>query len=312
MRRMRHRIHRQWLAAVAGLLCCVLVPHDGPRAQSVALTFDDGPDMTDAIGMSPVARNAAILEQLQKDHLQSILFVTRPGEDSVRDELIAQWGRAGHDIGNHTMTHPDFNDPDESLPQFEQELLGCDKIIRDMPGYTRRFRFPYLKEGNTAAKRDGFQAFLRSLGYRPGPVSIDTSDWYYSARLRERLARDPAANRIPYRDAYLKHIQERARYYDQLSRELLGRSVAHVMLLHHNLINALFLSDVIGMLRAQGWTLVDAQTAFRDPVYEMHPRVLPAGESILWSLAKSRGVPGLRYPGEDDVYEKPLLDRLGL
>lgn len=52
--------------------------------------------------------------------------------------------------------------------------------------------------------------------------------------------------------------------------------------------------------------------AFQDPVYGARPRVLPAGESILWSLAKERGLTQLRYPGEDDVYEKPLLDRLHL
>jgi hypothetical protein len=44
----------------------------------------------------------------------------------------------------------------------------------------------------------------------------------------------------------------------------------------------------------------------------MTPAVLPAGESILWSLAKQARVPHLRYPAEDDVYEKPILDKLGL
>jgi hypothetical protein len=44
----------------------------------------------------------------------------------------------------------------------------------------------------------------------------------------------------------------------------------------------------------------------------MRPDILPAGESILWALAKQKGVPGLRYPAEDDVYEKPILDRLHL
>ena len=30
------------------------------------------------------------------------------------------------------------------------------------------------------------------------------------------------------------------------------------------------------------------------------------------ALARQHGMPGLRYPAEDDVYEKPILDRLGL
>ncbi len=111
---------------------------------------------------------------------------------------------------------------------------------------------------------------------------------------------------------YLRHLYSRAEYYDGLSHEVLGRSVAHVLLLHHNLINALFLRDVIHMFQDKGWTLIDAETAFKDPVYSLHPDILPAGESVLWALAKQHAVSGLRYPAEDDVYEKPILDRLGL
>jgi peptidoglycan-N-acetylglucosamine deacetylase len=141
---------------------------------------------------------------------------------------------------------------------------------------------------------------------------VDASDWYYSKRLRDRLTKEPKADRLPYRDAYLRHLYDRAQYYDGLSRTVLGRSVAHVLLLHHNLINALFLRDVVQMFRDKGWTILDSETAFQDPVYEMRPDILPAGESILWALAKQKGIPGLRSPGEDDVYEKPILDRLHL
>jgi len=126
------------------------------------------------------------------------------------------------------------------------------------------------------------------------------------------IRENPHADTGPYRDAYLRHLYSRAEYYDGLSHEVLGRSVAHVLLLHHNLINALFLRDVIHMFQDKGWTLIDAETAFKDPVYSLHPDILPAGESVLWALAKQHGVSGLRYPAEDDVYEKPILDRLGL
>jgi peptidoglycan/xylan/chitin deacetylase (PgdA/CDA1 family) len=279
-------------------------------SQTIALTFDDGPDMVDTVGLSPAARNEAILRQLAEAHLKSILFVTRTDGNPKRMALIRRWGIEGHDIGNHTATHPDFDEI--SLAEYERELLTCDKAIRDLPGFTRRFRFPYLKEGNTIEKRDGFRAFLDSNSYIAGPVSVDASDWYYSARLSDRLKKDRHADTRPYMDAYLQHLYSRAQYYDGLSRVVLGRSVAHVLLLHHNLINAMFLKNVIQMFREKGWTLIDSEAAFKDPVYAMHPDILPAGESILWALAKQKGVPGLRYPAEDDVYEKPILDGLRL
>jgi hypothetical protein len=43
--------------------------------QSIALTFDDGPNMADNISLTAAARNNAILAQLADAHLKSILFV---------------------------------------------------------------------------------------------------------------------------------------------------------------------------------------------------------------------------------------------
>src|SRR3982074_3499266 len=143
------------------------------NSQSIALTFDDGPNMADKIGLSPADRNAAILRQLSEAHLKSILFVTRTDADPKRNDLIRQWGIEGHQIGNHTATHPDFNEV--SLADYENEMVTCDRAIRDMRGFTRRFRFPYLNEGNTVEKRDGFRAFLDSKSYKTGPVSVDAS-----------------------------------------------------------------------------------------------------------------------------------------
>jgi peptidoglycan-N-acetylglucosamine deacetylase len=278
--------------------------------RSVALTFDDGPNMTDEVKLSPADRNAAILRQLADAHVKSILFVTRTDADPARSDLIRQWGIEGHEIANHTATHPNFDDV--PLEDFEHELLTCENAIQSFPGFTRRFRFPYLKEGDTVEKRDGFRAFLDAHAYKSGAVSIDASDWYYSQRLSERLKKEPDARLAPYKEAYLRHLYDRAEYYDGLSRRILGRSVIHVLLLHHNLINALFLSDVIHAFQARGWKVVDAEVAFADPVYALRPDTLPAGESILWALAKEKGIPGLRWPGEDGRYEKPLLDRLRL
>jgi peptidoglycan-N-acetylglucosamine deacetylase len=298
------------LAAVTCLTSAAVLFAGLAHSQSIALTFDDGPDMTDQTALRPVDRNAAILKQLADAHLRSILFVTRTDADLKRNALIRAWGTQGHELGNHTATHPDFDRV--SLTDFEHELLACEKAIEDFPGFTRRFRFPYLKEGDTAEKRDGFRAFLDAHGYASGAVSIDASDRYYSQRLSARLREEPGTDTRPYRDAYLRHLYDRAQYYDGLSHQLLGRSVAHVLLLHHNLINALFLADVIQMFRDRGWRLIDAEVAFKDPVYILRPNTLPAGESILWALAKEQGIPGLRFPGEDDIYEKPILDRLHL
>jgi hypothetical protein len=83
---------------------------------------------------------------------------------------------------------------------------------------------------------------------------------------------------------------------------------------HHNLLNAYFLKDLIAHFEKKGWTLIDAKRAFEDPVYLEQPDILPAGESLVWALAKATGKYEsiLRFPGESDKYEKEKIDKLGL
>jgi peptidoglycan-N-acetylglucosamine deacetylase len=86
------------------------------------------------------------------------------------------------------------------------------------------------------------------------------------------------------------------------------------LLLHHSGLNALFLGDLIAMFRRNGWRPVDAEYAYKDPIYDRQPKILPAGESLVWALAKETGMfeKELRYPGEDDLYENPRMDALHL
>jgi hypothetical protein len=107
---------------------------------------------------------------------------------------------------------------------------------------------------------------------------------------------------------------ERSLYYDDLARKVLGRPVKHTILMHYNLLNALFLGNLLDMFRSKGWKLIDAADAFTDPVFSASPNIVPAGESIIWALAKETGKFDklLRYPGEDSVYENAKMDKLGL
>lgn len=64
----------------------------------------------------------------------------------------------------------------------------------------------------------------------------------------------------------------------------------------------------------RGWRIVDAETAFQDPLFAGEPDILSAGESILWAMAKQsrRFADVLRYPAEDEVYERRRMDELKL
>jgi len=292
----------------AVILCAApLFAQTRPR---VAITMDDV--RWQAI---PEDRRAQAEEGILRSLGKTRAFLFAIGEAVDNDHgkrILDAWSAAGHRIGNHTYSHRSLGNI--AAADFEADILRCEDVLRACPGFRKWFRFPALKEGKTREERDDVRLFLKQHAYRTGAVTIDASDWYYNDRLIARLKADPSFDPARYRQPYLDHIFDRAQFYDGLSREVLGRSVAHTLLIHYNLLNGLFLADLLAMFRSKGWDVIDAEEAFADPVFERQPDTVPAGESLIWALAKETGKfdARLRYPGEDDVYEKPILDRLGL
>jgi len=285
------------------------------RTPQIAITMDDFNWNANPMKLNGPERNRAILDALRSNSLKAALFVRGSNIDNDEGKkLLKAWDDEGHLIGNHTYSHFYLNNPKISAESFEQDILRCENLLRPFPHFQRIFRFPYLKEGETAEKRDAIREFLTRQQYSVGHVTIDTSDWIIDERLRKRLAKDSSADLNPYRKFYLDHMWDRALYYDDLSQKVTGRSVKHTILMHFNLLNALFLGDLISFFKTKGWLVLDSVTAFTDPVFKAKPRTVPAGESIIWALAKETGRfdKSLRYPGEDGDYETAKMDKLGL
>jgi hypothetical protein len=111
----------------------------------------------------------------------------------------------------------------------------------------------------------------------------------------------------------LEHMWDRAQYYDQLAQKVAG-PVPHTILIHFNLLNALFLDDLIQMFKSKDWEWVDAEKALADPMFSKKPNILPAGQSIVWALAKENGTIPMsqRYPAEDGDVELARIKKAGL
>ena len=107
---------RRLRAAIAAAGLALALPL---HAQSVALSFDDGPSLATTPRLSPQARNEAMLAALAKHKVKAALFVTA-GNGATKPEGLAlarAWGEAGHAVANHTMTHPDLMISETRIPR---------------------------------------------------------------------------------------------------------------------------------------------------------------------------------------------------
>ena len=284
-------------------------------AAEISITMDD-PHSYKTPLLSPADRNKKILQALDNhSNLKAALFVcgirVNNGEGK---KLIDAWNERGHLIANHSYSHQDYNSAEVTSESYLSDFLKGEEVIKSLSGFKKFFRYPFLKEGNTSEKIMTMRALMKKNGYRNGHVSIDASDWYIDQRMANRLAINPNADTTAYRDFYLKHMWERASFYNDLAIKVLGREIKHTVLIHHNLLNSLYLKDLMNMFHHKGWKLISAESAFADSVYLKEPANIPAGEGLIWALAKETGRfdDVLRYPAEDGDYEKLEMDRLGL
>ena len=171
-------------AAMAVMLARIPLALAQDHSPEIAFTFDD-PTTDAGANLTWQEINERMLGTLASNKLKSILFVCgkRVDSDSGR-QLIAAWDRAGHLISSHSYSHLNFNsstDDDGSknvtLAVFEADALKNEPLIRSYQHFSRMFRYPFFKEGDTVEKRDGMRAFLKQHGYRIGRATIDASDW---------------------------------------------------------------------------------------------------------------------------------------
>lgn len=292
----------------------LLISYSFSFAEEVSFTMDD-PEVGESPLYSHSERNQKILEAFEKEEVKAALFVCGKRIDNPQGRsLLESWDKAGHLIANHSYSHHYFNSKKMSFEAYRDDFLKVEPLIRGFKNFTKLYRFPFLKEGDTAEKRDQMRLALKEHGYGQGYVTIDASDWYIDDRLRERLTSNPKADLKPYRDYYLKHMWDRSLFYSDLAQKVYGRKIKHTLLIHHNLLNALFLKDLIQMYRDKGWKTISAKEAYKDPVYQLEPNIVPAGESVVWASAKESGKfeSRLRHPAEDGEYEKAAMDKLGL
>lgn len=129
--------------------------------RAIAFTFDDGPD--------PLY-TPQILDIFRETGGRATFFMI--GQMMERHpEIVRAVADAGHEIGNHTWSHPKLTEIGAEARQ--RELADTDRLIREMAGRApASFRPPYFDmDGDVAALCDRF-------GYRMfGAVNTDARDW---------------------------------------------------------------------------------------------------------------------------------------
>ena len=283
------------------------VPQEPGYPKRVALTFDDlpaagtkNPDEDRSLSDHDIAAiNDAILHVLHRHGISAIGFVNERGiaeapNPASRRAILRDWIDFGMELGNHTYSHADANAL--SVEAFEKEIVDGEASLRPLlwegEEKIKFVRFPYNHEGDTAEKVDTLRGFaLRERGQEIAPCSIENEDYLFDRAFRIMLARHDEAGLHKLKVEYLRYTAEEIDYYANFSRQLAGREVAHVMVLHVNRLNGVALEEIVQILLARGYSFITLREALdQERMYWLPDEVTKLGPMWPYRWAKVLGI----------------------
>ena len=143
------------------------IEYYGYHPDRVAITFDDGPDPK----WTP-----KILDILRARQVKAAFMVIgEQAQDNVG--LLRRYLREGHEVGNHTFTHPDISE----IPtrQVQLELNLTERLFASKLGVKPLyFRPPYSIDQEPDTSDQAAPAYrIQQMGYTIIGDKIDTDDW---------------------------------------------------------------------------------------------------------------------------------------
>jgi peptidoglycan/xylan/chitin deacetylase (PgdA/CDA1 family) len=213
-------------------------------------------------------------------------------------EALRAWRAAGLPLGNHTWAHRHLSEM--SIREFEDELGRDEPVLERLSGSSdwRWFRYPFLDEGKDDAQRAAARKVLADRGYKIAAVTMDFSDWAWTAPYARCRAAHNAQAITELERMYLQAAREGIGFSRGLSRKLYGRDIAYVVLLHDSAFEARMLPRLIELYRAAGFRLVSLPEAESDPAYA--DQLNPAAAAEPKGLEMKAFARGIALPARTD------------
>ena len=146
-----------------------VIERTGATPGKLALTFDDGPDPD----WTP-----KILDILKQKNVRASFFII--GENAqANPDLVRRILAEGHDVGNHTYTHPNLGDLPDSLVSLE--INANQRLFEALTGRSMRlFRAPFLGDAEPTTSDETVPiGIAQSMGYVTVGLHVDPNDWLH-------------------------------------------------------------------------------------------------------------------------------------
>lgn len=281
---------------------------DQSITKKIAFSFDDSPRHKGAF-LSRQDRSDMIIAALRNGGVGQAVFFINPA--NITDDnraTIDAYVDAGHVLANHTADHLKLSDV--SAQEFLANVDAAQTWLQSHSASRPWMRFPYLDEGgNDRIKRDAIRSGLKKRNLRNGYVTADASDWYIDALASEAAAAGKNIDMKNLGDLFVDSHVLSANFAHDLALRTIGRAPVHVMLLHEADVTALYLADLIRVLKSDNWQIVSADEAYADQLGKLMSRDAHASGTILGMLATEKQIVPQWFERNNETVTKILFNK---
>lgn len=238
--------------------------------KEICITFNELPESHSFQDADREALAYLILQTLKAHEVTAAGFVVGERVESSFD-LLGQWLNEGHVLGNMTYSNQDLHEI--GIEKFiENTQMGHDAIEQMIEGFgqkKRYFRFPFLHYGNDIEAKRQVMLYLEHMNYTVAHATVIPEDYLYNLTL-EKMGRVPdSAEFERLLNEYINSVLDELERQEALAKELMGRPVRQILLLHFNRLNAVYLDEMLTAMEDMGYEFVSLDKALNDELYDI-------------------------------------------
>lgn len=260
------------------LIALVFIQMNSAFSMEIAVTVDDLPangDLPSHSTRMDIAKK--MLSVFKKHHISGVYGLingNKLNEIASGLDILQDWIKAGHALGNHTFHHLDLVKTEiiEYITDISKNELILSRLMLDKDYHY--FRYPFLSEGDTQEKRDKVRQFIFNSGYKIAPVTVDFFEYEWNDPYVRCLNKHDEKSIAWLKQTYIEQANNALIIAHELSKMLFNRDIKNVLLIHINSFTAEMLDDLLTAYEKQNVKFISLADALSDDVYQINPNIV--------------------------------------
>jgi peptidoglycan/xylan/chitin deacetylase (PgdA/CDA1 family) len=276
------------------------MPKQDINSTQVAITVDDLPGIGDLpAGVSRIDVENQMLDAFKKHNLQNVYGMVVVGQVEGRRlgrKIINHWIAADNSVANHSYTHSDLAKVSSSF--YIADIQNADDYLATIKQYGsfKYFRYPYLSEGDTLAKRRAVRSYLFNNGYQIAPVTVNFSDYEWNDPYARCLKQNNYQAIAWLKKTYINQALQALDNAHYSSNILFHHDIKNILLIHLGPFDAVMMDDLLTAYEKQGVQFISLPDALTDPAYQLNRN---PNRAQTYTLSK-------RTESRDEMNDTPL------